>query len=97
MPFFPDSRNEIGAKDLLLDLKKFGGWPMIEKEWSVQDFDWVDLIIQLFKNGHSSYDMFFSIKVDLDIMNTSRNLIWVSIYFYLNTWDYINEGGTREL
>nr|WBW70064.1 venom protein [Lampona murina] len=71
-------RKIMGAEELISDLKKFGGWPLIEvDDWEAEKFDWTNLIVELFKSGYIN-NMLFSVKVDIDAKNTSRSLISVS-------------------
>lgn len=70
-------RDRVGAKELLSNLKEFGGWPLIDEQWKPDDFDWADLMIQLFKNGFVD-NMLFTVKVDRDVKNTSRSLLSVN-------------------
>lgn len=54
----------------------------MDEDWKASDFDWSELMIQLFKNGYIS-DMLFKIKVDVDVKNTSKSTLVVRIYFII--------------
>ncbi|XP_055953320.1 endothelin-converting enzyme homolog isoform X2 [Argiope bruennichi] len=71
------SRDETGSKVLKKDLEKFGSWPLIEKSWKSEDFNWTDLLVDFYENGYP-VDMLFSIGIDMDIKRTSTSLISVN-------------------
>ncbi|GFT57617.1 endothelin-converting enzyme homolog [Nephila pilipes] len=71
------TRDEEGSKVLSEDLKKFGGWPLLEETWNDSNFNWTDLLIQFFENGYP-IDMLLSITIEVDIKNTSAALISVN-------------------
>ncbi|GIX88965.1 neprilysin-4, partial [Caerostris darwini] len=71
------TRDERGSKDLLKDLNKFGGWPLLDKNWDNENFNWSTLMIDFFENGYPT-DMLFSIDIDVDIKNTSTSLISIN-------------------
>ncbi|KAF8770452.1 Neprilysin-11 like protein [Argiope bruennichi] len=76
------SRDETGSKVLKKDLEKFGSWPLIEKSWKSEDFNWTDLLVDFYENGYP-VDMLFSIGIDMDIKRTSTSLISISVYLQL--------------
>ncbi|GBN57630.1 Neprilysin-1, partial [Araneus ventricosus] len=71
------SRDETGSNVLLKELQKFGGWPLIEKNWDSTNFNWSNLMADFYENGYP-IDMLLSIGVDMDIKNTSTSLISVN-------------------
>ncbi|GFU49725.1 neprilysin-1, partial [Nephila pilipes] len=71
------TRDEEGSKVLSEDLKKFGGWPLLEETWDDSNFNWTDLLIHFFENGYP-IDMLLSITIEVDVKNTSAALISVN-------------------
>ncbi len=56
-------------------LKKIGGWPLIDENWVESDYDWINALIELNRNGIPEL---LSISVFPDLRNTSRTLINVN-------------------
>lgn len=64
---------------LLDDLKTFGGWPLIDKQWKDAQFNLSDVLVKFHQNGYPT-NMLFDISVNVDIKNTSTTLILVSTH-----------------
>ncbi len=75
MCFLTDARNESGYIALKNFLKKIGGWPLIDENWVESQYDLINTLIELNRNGIPEL---LSISVYLDVRNTSRSLISVN-------------------
>ncbi len=75
MCFLTDARNESGYITLKNFLKKIGGWPLIDENWVESQYDLINTLIELNRNGIPEL---LSISVYLDVRNTSRSLISVN-------------------
>ncbi len=73
--FLTDARNKPGYVTLKNFLKKIGGWPLIDKNWVESEYDWINALIELNRNGIPEL---LSIGVVPDLRNTSRSLIQVN-------------------
>jgi hypothetical protein len=73
--FLTDARNESGYITLKNFLKKIGGWPLIDENWVESQYDLINTLIELNRNGIPEL---LSISVYLDVRNTSRSLISVN-------------------
>lgn len=60
-------------------LGKIGKWPMVEKQWSGEDYAWENAFIYLRSRFGLNY--IISMFVDVDSKNTSRRIIYVSFPF----------------
>lgn len=61
----------------MLDLlKKIGGWPMITRNWSDENYDWENIYIYLRSQLNVKYliDMY----VDTDTIEKTKRVIYVS-------------------
>jgi hypothetical protein len=76
MCLLTDARNEAGIVTLHKFIKKIGGLPVIDKNWDESEYDWINALIELNRNGIPEL---LSIKVEPDLRNTSRSLIEVNI------------------
>ncbi|XP_018313637.1 LOW QUALITY PROTEIN: membrane metallo-endopeptidase-like 1 [Mycetomoellerius zeteki] len=64
-----------GLTPLLNNLKKLGGWPVLEGEkWNDGDFTWKDSVYKFRRLGYS-VDYFIDFGVSVDLKNNSRRLI----------------------
>ncbi len=70
-----DARNEAGFATLDKFIKKIGGWPKIDDNWVESEYDWINALIELNRNGIPEL---ISIRVVPDIRNNSRSLIEVN-------------------
>lgn len=60
-------------------LKDLGGWPVLKGLiWNEADFDWRKSVYKLRKVGYSA-DYFIGFFVEVDIKNSTRRIIYVSI------------------
>ncbi len=75
MCFLTDARNESGYITLKNFLKKIGGWPLIDENWDESEYDLINTLIELNRNGIPEL---LSISVYPDVRNTSRSLISVN-------------------
>lgn len=76
--FFLAAIEEKGLTPLLNNLRKLGGWPVLEGEkWNDGDFTWKDSVYKFRKLGYS-VDYFIDFGVSVDLKNNSRRLIDVS-------------------
>ncbi|KAJ6217838.1 hypothetical protein RDWZM_008995 [Blomia tropicalis] len=68
---------KLGMEPLKNSLKELGGWPVIEGEsWDEETFDWINVTEKIRSNGFKP-DMFVNFKVIADVMNNTRNMIFV--------------------
>ncbi|XP_011257048.1 neprilysin-2 isoform X1 [Camponotus floridanus] len=66
---------ERGLRPLLDNLRKLGGWPVLDAErWNEGDFTWKDAVYRFRKLGYS-VDYFIDFGVSVDLKNNSRRLI----------------------
>lgn len=64
-------------KDILNEL---GGWPVLEGErWYEGDFDWRKSVYKFREIGYS-VDYFFDFSVGIDLKNTTKRVIDVSVF-----------------
>ncbi len=63
-------------------LKKIGGWPLIDENWVESEYDLINTLIELNRNGIPEL---LSIRVVPDFRNTSRGLIQVNFNQLFNT------------
>lgn len=70
-----------GLQPLLDNLRKLGGWPVLEGErWNGGDFTWKDCVYRFRKLGYS-VDYFIDFGVSVDLKNNSRRLIDVRYHW----------------
>ena len=74
--------NTIGSKPLLNVIADLGGWN-ITSPWSKTKFNFTKMLTAVQRKY--SVSAFFSVRVDADDKNSSRNIIKVIIYFVTNT------------
>jgi len=78
--FLSAAIEERGLTPLLNNLKKLGGWPVLDGErWNEGDFTWKDSVYRFRRLGYS-VDYFIDFGVGVDLKNNSRRLIDVSMY-----------------
>ncbi|CAL1682614.1 unnamed protein product [Lasius platythorax] len=66
---------ERGLQPLLNNLRKLGGWPVLDAErWNEGDFTWKDAVYRFRRLGYS-VDYFIDFGVSVDLKNNSRRLI----------------------
>ncbi|XP_011866367.1 PREDICTED: membrane metallo-endopeptidase-like 1 isoform X1 [Vollenhovia emeryi] len=66
---------ERGLTPLLDDLRKLGGWPVLDgARWNEGDFTWKDSVYRFRRQGYS-VDYFIDFGVSVDLKNNSRRLI----------------------
>jgi len=75
MYLLTDARNESGLFTFINFLGKIGGWPLIDENWVESQYDWINTLIELNRNGIPEL---LSIRVVPDFRNTSRSLIQVN-------------------
>ncbi len=78
MCLLTDARNEAGIVTLHKFIKKIGGLPVIDKNWDESEYDWINALIELNRNGIPEL---LSIRVVPDVVNTSRILIQVNFNY----------------
>lgn len=71
-----DQLDEIGLEPLVKLLSEQGGWPMIEEAWDPDSFNLSTALINL--RSLNVYPL-VTVFVNLDVFNTSRRLIFVSL------------------
>lgn len=61
-----------GVEPLLELLKSFGGWPVLDPNWSEDDFNWINLtaVLRLYNN-----DIFIVQWIGPDLKNSEQNII----------------------
>lgn len=69
---------EDGLKTIKAIMKQFGGWPLLEKAWNEDSFDWVKTIYNYRKVGYS-VDYYVDFSVSIDLKNSTKRIIDVSI------------------
>lgn len=75
---------------LLAALKRLGGWPLIELNWTTTGFDLSKLLGELKRDY--TVDALFTTYVYADAKNTSRNVLHVNeCYFNLLTYFSVTE------
>jgi hemerythrin superfamily protein len=57
-------------------LEKYGGWPVIDKSWNATQWDFMNHFVKAHRELDAS--PFFQVFVDLDLKNSSVNVINVS-------------------
>ena len=72
------TRDRVGLAPLKQILGKLGKWPMVETKWSGDKYAWENAFIYLRSRFGLNY--IISMYVDVDSKNTSRRIIYVSIY-----------------
>jgi len=82
-----DRREQVGVYPLLKMLNAIGGWPMISRNWDEAGFNWLKSYIFLRSQLGTNY--IFKIYVDLDVMNTSQRVIYVSIDYSFHSADQL--------
>lgn len=69
---------KLGTEPLKNSLKELGGWPVIEGDsWDEATFDWINVTEKIRKIGFKP-EMFVTFKVIADVINNTRNMIFVS-------------------
>lgn len=58
-------------------IKDLGGWPLLDKKWNENKFDWKELVYKLRKRA-SGVSYFVSLYIGIDDKNSTRRLIHVS-------------------
>ncbi|KPM11965.1 Neprilysin 2-like protein [Sarcoptes scabiei] len=68
---------KLGIDSLKNALNELGGWPVVEgKTWNENQFDWINVTRKIRQNGFKP-EMFVTFKVIADVMNNTRNMIFV--------------------
>ncbi|XP_011304084.1 phosphate-regulating neutral endopeptidase [Fopius arisanus] len=66
---------EQGLKRVLGDLKKLGGWPVLEgNSWNEQGFEWTQATYKLRQLGYP-FNFFFRLSVSPDMKNSKNRLL----------------------
>lgn len=65
---------ESGLQPALTLLKRLGGWPVLENNWSEGDFSWKESVYRFRKEGFS-VDYFIDFSVTTDLKNTTVRII----------------------
>lgn len=75
-----ETQNAAGIQPMLKLLEKYGGWPVIkgENEWNGDNYDWLEVKQQLLNDGFLD-DLILDLKFPIDLYNTSKRAIFVSI------------------
>lgn len=77
---------KTGLRTVLGELKKVGGWPVLEGDsWKDKNFDWKQSIYDMQKLGYGT-DYLFSSKVDIDHLNSTKRVINVFNYSQREKW-----------
>lgn len=79
--FYRSCLNEVateehGLKPLIRILSEFGGWPIIEYS-GPDNFDWIE-ILKKFRHIGLNMDSIFSLSVESDARDSTRNILTVS-------------------
>lgn len=64
-------------------MKELGSWPILDKDWKEESFDWIQAIYKFRKIGYS-VDYFMDFSVSTDLKNSTRRIIDVSDYFLVS-------------
>lgn len=59
-------------------LKTLGGWPVLEKDWNEEAFDWKETTYKFRKEGFS-VDYIFDFSINIDLKNSTFRVIDVSL------------------
>lgn len=73
------TRNKVGVGPLLDLLKKIGGWPMITKNWSDENYDWENVYVYLRSQLNVKY--LIDLYVDTDTIEKTKRVIYVGLRF----------------
>ncbi|KAI1285214.1 Neprilysin-1 [Halotydeus destructor] len=69
-----DTREEVGLAPLKQILAKIGGWPMVSRNWSSDNYSWSNVVTYLRSRFGLNY--LVSFYVDVDSKDTSRRIIY---------------------
>ena len=70
---------KLGITSLRNALDELGGWPVVQgSSWNESTFDWINVTRKIRKIGFKP-EMFVTFKVIADVMNNTRNMIFVCI------------------
>lgn len=70
---------KLGITSLRNALDELGGWPVVEgANWNETSFDWINVTKKIRQIGFKP-EMFVTFKVIADVMNNTRNMIFVCI------------------
>lgn len=68
---------KLATDPLKESIKELGGWPVVDGEkWNEKEFDWINVTQRIRRNGFKP-EMFVNFKVIADVMNNTRNMIFV--------------------
>ncbi|XP_027199792.2 neprilysin-2-like [Dermatophagoides pteronyssinus] len=68
---------KLGITSLRNALDELGGWPVVQgSSWNESTFDWINVTRKIRKIGFKP-EMFVTFKVIADVMNNTRNMIFV--------------------
>ncbi|XP_033212284.1 neprilysin-2-like [Belonocnema kinseyi] len=63
-----------GLRGALDDLKKFGGWPVLENTWNERKFEWKQSTYTMMKLGYGA-SYFFNFQIITDPLNSKKRVI----------------------
>ncbi|KAJ8664432.1 hypothetical protein QAD02_006094 [Eretmocerus hayati] len=66
-----DRIEKNSRQDLLEELKKLGGWPLMDKKWNKDNFEWKKMTYR-FRNAGFSYDMIINLKYESSKKNSKK-------------------------
>ena len=69
--------DSMGLTPLTDLLNLFGGWPMTMDSWDSSSFDWT--VASAAAKRMFGLNIFLSVNTELDLQNTSRSVIYVSL------------------
>lgn len=68
---------KLGTESLKTALHDLGGWPVVVgSSWNESQFDWINVTGAIRKSGFKP-EMFATFKVIADVMNNTKNMIFV--------------------
>ena len=75
LSFLTESRDKAGLKDLKDLIKSIGGWPLIDSNWSPENFHWEDAYVTAKLLSYTSFP--FGLTVTGNLKNTSEYILKV--------------------
>ena len=79
-----ESRDQDGIKHIREFIKSIGGWPAIQSNWSHEkNFQWEDVYAKLNMLNLYPPEFPFYLQIDVDLRNTSQNILIVIIKLIL--------------
>ncbi|KAE8748157.1 hypothetical protein FOCC_FOCC005160 [Frankliniella occidentalis] len=72
-------------------LQKLGGWPVLEKDWSEEKFDWKEAVYKFRKEGFS-VDYIFDFSINIDLKNSTSRVIDIDQASLGLSREYLHKG-----